>query len=369
MAKKKICLDPGHYGSYYNAGAVKGYYESAVMFKLTMYEKEYLEQMGIEVVLTRTNIDADPELTARGRMAKDCDLMVSNHSNATSNKDINRAVGLHMVNRTDKTIDDRSKEFAHKLAKVVETTMGVNGNQCYSVKSSNDRDGDGIVNDNYYGVLHGAFTVGVPAIIMEHGFHTNPYVCDWLMNDSNLRKLAKVCAECMAEYVGASTSTTVTPSAPTTNTRDYLMKGDKGSEVKTMQENLIKLGYSCGKYGADGDFGNDTEAAVKAFQKANGLDDDGLYGPLSKAKAEALLAKASAPTTATGCPFVVRFKEDMNVRTGAGTDNPIVKTNNVCKKNHTYTIVETTKVGTVLWGKLKSGAGWVSIADKYCERV
>ena len=67
-----------------------------------------------------------------------------------------------------------------------------------------------------------------------------------------------------------------------------------------------------------------------------------------------------------GCPFIVKFKEDMNVRTKAGTKNKIVT---VCKKGYRYTIVETTKVGTVTWGKLKSGAGWVSIADKYCSKV
>lgn len=64
--------------------------------------------------------------------------------------------------------------------------------------------------------------------------------------------------------------------------------------------------------------------------------------------------------------FQVKFLEDMNVRTGAGTTNPIVAT---CKKNYKYTIVETAKIGTALWGRLKSGAGWVCIAAKYCKRV
>lgn len=70
--------------------------------------------------------------------------------------------------------------------------------------------------------------------------------------------------------------------------------------------------------------------------------------------------------------FKVKFKEDMNVRKGPGTKNDQVFQNGefvVCKKNYVYTIVETTKVGTALWGKLKSGAGWVCIATKYCDRV
>lgn len=77
-------------------------------------------------------------------------------------------------------------------------------------------------------------------------------------------------------------------------------------------------------------------------------------------------ATTTAATSTTGCPFVVKFKEEMNVRKGAGTKYDKVT---VCKKNYKYTIVETTKVGTTLWGKLKSGAGWVCIAAKYCDRV
>ena len=60
--------------------------------------------------------------------------------------------------------------------------------------------------------------------------------------------------------------------------------GDKGDAVKTMQTMLIKLGYSCGKYGADGDFGPGSLASVKAFQRDNGLVADGLYGEATKAK-------------------------------------------------------------------------------------
>lgn len=68
--------------------------------------------------------------------------------------------------------------------------------------------------------------------------------------------------------------------------RDYLMKGDKGEAIKNMQTMLIACGYSCGTYGADGDFGDETEAALKKFQKAAKLDVDGLYGPKSKAALE-----------------------------------------------------------------------------------
>ena len=61
-------------------------------------------------------------------------------------------------------------------------------------------------------------------------------------------------------------------------TKNYLSKGDTGEAVKTMQKMLIKLGYSCGGAGIDGDFGSSTYSALIKFQKANNLEVDGIYG-------------------------------------------------------------------------------------------
>lgn len=71
----------------------------------------------------------------------------------------------------------------------------------------------------------------------------------------------------------------------------------------------------------------------------------------------------SKPTTES---FKVKFLMDMNVRKDAGVNNKITS---LCKKNYVYTITKTKIAQGVLWGKLKSGVGWVSIAEKYCTRV
>jgi len=57
-----------------------------------------------------------------------------------------------------------------------------------------------------------------------------------------------------------------------------LRKGDKGEYVTLMQTELIQKGYNCGDTGADGKFGNNTEKALKRFQKDNGLVEDGICG-------------------------------------------------------------------------------------------
>lgn len=57
---------------------------------------------------------------------------------------------------------------------------------------------------------------------------------------------------------------------------DTLKRGDRGAEVKKVQELLLSLGYRLPKYGADGSFGAETEAAVNAFKKAVNLPQDGV---------------------------------------------------------------------------------------------
>lgn len=76
--------------------------------------------------------------------------------------------------------------------------------------------------------------------------------------------------------------------------RDYLQIGDSGEAVKAMQTMLIAIGYSCGSYGADGEFGKATYDALVKFQKAAKLDVDGLYGAASKEALETAYFKNNA---------------------------------------------------------------------------
>lgn len=59
-------------------------------------------------------------------------------------------------------------------------------------------------------------------------------------------------------------------------TMNTLRNGSKGTQVKVLQWLLNLKGYDAGT--VDGDFGKNTEAAVKAFQKAKGLSVDGVVG-------------------------------------------------------------------------------------------
>lgn len=66
---------------------------------------------------------------------------------------------------------------------------------------------------------------------------------------------------------------------PSPDLRPTLRRGDKGKWVISLQTALLNRGYDLGSYGVDGDYGKATQAAVKAFQRDNGLSMDGICGP------------------------------------------------------------------------------------------
>ncbi|HZH75347.1 MAG TPA: peptidoglycan-binding protein [Archangium sp.] len=66
-------------------------------------------------------------------------------------------------------------------------------------------------------------------------------------------------------------------SAPSGGSGPTLKQGQSGAPVSALQNRLNQLGFNVGA--ADGQFGPKTDAAVKAFQKANGLVADGVVGP------------------------------------------------------------------------------------------
>ena len=66
-------------------------------------------------------------------------------------------------------------------------------------------------------------------------------------------------------------------------------------------------------------------------------------------------------------PYLVRIIDDaLNIRDKPGTNGTKIVG---CIRNHgIYTIVEEAVVGNTVWGKLKSGAGWICLT-KYTQRV
>ena len=156
-----------------------------------------------------------------------------------------------------------------------------------------------------------------------------------------------------------------------------LRKGSQGDAVKTLQENLMALGYSLPKYGADGKFGTETEQAVRAFQARAGLEVDGIYGSKTHAALLAALGNEegeanesspanttaneteSSPSTSTSSVKHVRITSSggkVNVRMGNGLQYARITQ---AAPSTAFDYVATADNG---WHavKLTSQVGWVS---------
>lgn len=171
-----------------------------------------------------------------------------------------------------------------------------------------------------------------------------------------------------------------------------LKNGSVGSDVKKLQELLVKLGYDVGGCGIDGDYGADTAKAVKLFQARSGLKQDGQYGENTHKALMAAVADAEgveqesteepAAETVVEQPSVVDTEEpaltqeesakttmveitgnSVNIRKGNGAQYGRITTVN---RGTTFEYVATAGNG---WNAVvvNGQVGWVS--DKYSKVV
>lgn len=184
----KICLDAGHDGKYNRSPVVQEYYESDFNWKLHLKLKKELESWGIEVITTRATQSEAMGLQTRGKKSKGCNAFLSLHANAAERESADHPVIIVPVNGS-------GTKLGEKLGQTISQVMNTNEAQDIRTKANNN-------GADWYGVINGATSVGVPGIILEHSFYTNKRMAEWMMVDSNLDKLAKAEAKTIAEYYG-----------------------------------------------------------------------------------------------------------------------------------------------------------------------
>lgn len=188
----RVVIDPGHVLGY-NQGHDRSYFEGAVMWEYAYMLAEQLAVRGIEPIVTRIAINENPSLTARGKMAAGADMFVSLHSNAASVPEAKGVSVFYSIKRPgDKDIAAR---FSSSLAQIIGGGTRDRGAQ---TRQSTKGDWD------YYTVIQKAAETDCPHILLvEHGFHSNPTECAWLMDEANLVAMAEMEAELIVEALGA----------------------------------------------------------------------------------------------------------------------------------------------------------------------
>lgn len=191
--KVKIMLDAGHAGKY-NRGYYRKYWESQMNWKLTNYLKNELKKYGFIVGMTKKSLRHDMSVYRRGKKARGYDLFISIHSNWSRSKRADYPLAI-VSSKHKKKLYKKAQPIGKKLAKQIRVTMKTRQKARVWVKRQ--RNGK-----DWYGVIRGAAAVNVPAVILEHSFHSNPRKCKWLMKNSNLERMAVAEAKILAKHYG-----------------------------------------------------------------------------------------------------------------------------------------------------------------------
>ena len=344
MAKLKICIDAGHFGKYNQSPANNKYYESNMNWKLHLLLKKYLEEYGFEVITTREEQAKDLALYNRGTTSKGCALFISIHSNAVANG-VNEKVDYPVVYvPLSGKGDILGQKLADRIAEVMDTNQP---GRISKRKSSTGKE--------YYGVIRGAVSVGTVGMIIEHSFHTNTRSTNWLLVDDNLDKLAKAEAEEIAKYYDMDKKTSTTPS---TDSNEKVVIPPAPFVVDVIIDDLNYRSEPSMK----GDVIGQTGKGIFTINLVNGE-----WGKLKSGAGWIYLGNPEYCKIRTIVPFVVKVDiDDLDILTGPGTAyTPTGEKTG--KGRFTITEIKSGKGSDSGWGKLKSGAGWISL--DYTKRV
>ena len=199
MSRGLIVLDPGH-GQFGNPHTTReGFYEGTQNFILANALKAQLEARGFEVITTRPNIEDDPNLEERGKMAGEnrAIFFLSLHSNAPGSATPAEQYAAVRGAVTYYSISDpvRNADLATRLNNAVSACMDTT-NRGIKTRTYPDRP-----DLDYYGVLRHSVAYGCQcAMLIEHGFHTNPQDSAFLQDSNCLAQLAKVEADVIDDF-------------------------------------------------------------------------------------------------------------------------------------------------------------------------
>lgn len=304
---KKVFISAGHGGS--DSGAVgNGFKEKDLNLSIALACGNYLKSRGVEVQMSRVKDENDDlNQEARESNAFGPDLAVSIHNNAGGGDGVEAWYSI--FGGLGKTCAENI------LAEVVK--IGQNSRGAKTKKGSGGKD--------YYGFIR---QTKAPAVIVECAFIDNATDIRIINTEPKRVVMGEAIAKGILKTLGIADSAPMTTPAPTTKS------------IEEVAKEVI-----AGKYG-------NGEARKIALKNA-GYDYTAVQARVNE------IVNGSKTSSFTAYKVKVTTSA-LNIRSGAGTNNKVV---GVIRDRGVYTIVDE-KSG---WGKLKSGAGWISL--KYCKKI
>lgn len=300
-----VALDIGHGENTWEVTGGKGvvvdgkaYEEHHFNADVTMRTKAILEAHGVKVWLPQQPYKPDRNLQSRTDEAnrRGVDLYWSTHANAGI-RDARGSCAFYWHTA------EESKQLAEQFAKNVEKAgFRTHGDGTHASKRGS------------WTNLHVCRETAMTAVLTENGFMTNPQDFELIFGDKHnwyRGEVAKIHAKTILHFFGIKYDHGKTEVVKGVKTVLYSREHvNHGKAVKEIQEKLLKLGYDLGGYGADGKFGPATEKAVKAFQRDQGIQVDGVVGPVTMRELKEAYKQATAPKKPKGDMYRVIFNEE-----------------------------------------------------------
>lgn len=324
---KKVFIGVGHGGK--DPGAVGFIKEADVNLAEALACRDYLVARGVEVKMSREK-DEDDDLNSECREcnAYNPDLAIDIHNNAGGGDgweawhSINGGVGKTLANYIEVEIEK----------------IGQNSRGCKTREGSN---GD------YYGFIR---MTNCPAVIVEGVFVDNKADAAQADTLAEQKAFGEAYARGILKTLGIAdnpTPVTPAPSKPSTP----VDTNPTSSEMYRVRKSWDDAKSQLGAYRV-------LDNAIETCNKNSGYK-------VFDSKGNVVYPKATTTSTTIFKSYLVKVNTaSLNVRAGAGTDYAIKTT---VKKGDVYTIVDEKMNGSTKWGKLKSGAGWISLG--YCKKI
>ena len=185
LENKVIVLDAGHGG--FDAGASTGTGENFLAEKeinldVALFLRDYLEQSGAKVLLTRTEDESTEDATAKGKAAKKSDLQ--NRKSLGADNHADAFISIHMNRFSDPKVHGTqvfygaTPESGKRLGESIQQGFAeILGEE--SSRMIKKADGIFILNDTK-----------IPSVLVECGFLSNPQEAELLRQKDYRKKLA-----------------------------------------------------------------------------------------------------------------------------------------------------------------------------------
>lgn len=301
-----VALDIGHGSDTYDRTGGKGvvhngrvYEEHDANSDTTLRTKEMLEAHGIDVWLPQPAYAPEVWLTERTNEAnrRGVDLYWSTHYNAG-------IPAAHGVCSFYWYTSDAARKLATSFAKNAESAgLATHGDGTHASKRGS------------WTNLHVCRETAMTAVLTENGFMTSDIDFPGVFGrnkDEYHQRIAEVHAKSICEFFGIkfdeNQANSVKHVEHETKTKGAMVQlllneGDRGADVRELQKKLKARGFYDGNI--DGIYGGKTESAVREFQRKYGLQVDGIAGPKTLGKLEALESN-TAVFTLNGRTFKVK---------------------------------------------------------------